>query len=77
MIDKVSCNPARSRFVEALIDDIQDVESYEKFGITRENVGVITTYVIQRFFQIKEAEGISAIDEILTYKFNEQKFPKI
>ena len=77
MIDKVSCNPARSRFVEALIDDIQDIKSYEKFGLTRENVAVITTYVIQRFSEIKEAEGAAAIDEILTYKFNERKFPKI
>ena len=77
MIDKDPCNPERSRFVEALVEDIKNVEGYEKYGINRENVGVIVTYIIQKFYAVKEADGMVAIEEILNYKFNERKYPKI
>jgi hypothetical protein len=77
MIDKDPCNPERSRFVESLVEDLQDIEEYLKFGITRENVCVIATYIIHKFHAVKESDGLEAIEKILDYKFNERKYPKI
>ena len=71
MIDKDPCNPERSRFVEALVYDLKSIEDYKRFGISRENVCVIATYIIQRLSKIKVSEGIDVIDDILTYRFNE------
>ena len=73
MIDKDPCNPERSRFVEALVEDLKDIEDYKRYGIDRENVCVIASYVIQRLSKVKESEGIKVIDDILTYRFNEEK----
>ena len=72
MIDKDSCNPQRSVFVEELIRDIRNIEDYKRFNVTRENVGVIVTYIIQRLGKTYEAEGIEVIEEILTYRQNEK-----
>jgi hypothetical protein len=77
MIDKDPCNPERSRFVEDLVSDIQDIEDYKKYGIDRENVCVIASYIIQRLSKVKESEGIQVIDDILTYRFNEDKHKNI
>lgn len=73
MLDKKRVNPDRSKFIEDLIFGIVEVEGYEKFGITRENTGVIVTYIIHRMNAIKEAEGFEAVDKILDYKFNERR----
>lgn len=72
MINKDSCNPRRSEFVENLIREIQSVSHYNKHGISRENVGVIVTYILQKFSRMKDAEGIEVIDQILTYAINER-----
>ena len=74
MIDKDPCNPERSAFVEGLIRDIKNIEDYKRFGITRENVGVIVTFIINRFYQERHEFGLERIDEILTYRFNEKRF---
>ena len=71
MIDKDSCNPERSRFVEDLIADIPLIEGYEKYGVTRENTGVIVTLIIQKMWRLKESGGIKVVEDILNYRFNE------
>ena len=77
MIDKDPCNPERSRFVEALVEDLREIEDYKRYRIDRENVCVIATYIIQRLRKIQEDDGIETIKKILEYQLNEQRHKNI
>jgi hypothetical protein len=73
MLDKKRVNPERSKFIEALIQDISTIDGYDKHGITRENTGVIVTYIIHKLSAVMESDGIGEVEAILAYKFNERR----